>query len=291
MRRAPFSFLARLLLGVLLTALSAWPAAAQQELRVMSFNIRYGTAKDGPNHWDLRKDFLAEVVAGESPDVIGLQEALHDQIQFLLERLPGYALIGVGRDDGRTAGEYSAILYRQAKLTVEESGTFWFSDTPSEVASTSWGNTIPRICTWARFKTSSGGPLYVYNVHLDHRSQPSRERSTALLRERIAARTPKGPVVVTGDFNAGESNAAIATLTAGSFVRDAFRVAHPKGKPAGTFSNFTPGSVDGEKIDYVFVGPGIEVLDAEIVRTMRDQRYPSDHFPVTARLRIPAAPR
>src|SRR5690606_19489230 len=105
-------------------------AYAQHELHVMSFNIRYGSADDGPNHWDLRKDFLASVVAEVSPDVIGLQEALHHQIEFLLGRLPEYAMLGVGRDDGKRAGEYTAILYRRDRLTVEDSGTFWFSDTP-----------------------------------------------------------------------------------------------------------------------------------------------------------------
>src|SRR5690606_17079954 len=207
-------------------------AYAQHELHVMSFNIRYGSADDGPNHWDLRKDFLASVVAEVSPDVIGLQEALHHQIEFLLGRLPEYAMLGVGRDDGKRAGEYTAILYRRDRLTVEDSGTFWFSDTPEVPGSTSWGNTITRICTWARFTTQAGAPVYVYNLHLDHRSQPSREKSVALLRQRIEARTPKAPFIVTGDFNAGESNPVIAAMTAGGFVRDSFRVLHPDASPA-----------------------------------------------------------
>jgi endonuclease/exonuclease/phosphatase family metal-dependent hydrolase len=260
-------------------------AYAQHELHVMSFNIRYGSADDGPNHWDLRKDFLASVVAEVSPDVIGLQEALHHQIEFLLGRLPEYAMLGVGRDDGKRAGEYTAILYRRDRLTVEDSGTFWFSDTPEVPGSTSWGNTITRICTWARFRTASGAPIYVYNLHLDHRSQPSREKSVALLRQRIEARTPKAPFIVTGDFNAGESNPVIAAMTAGGFVRDSFRVLHPDASPAGTFTSFRLGNVETEKIDYVFVSEGIEVLEADIIRTSRDGRYPSDHFPVTARVR------
>lgn len=262
------------------------PAAAQEALRVMTFNIRYGTADDGPNRWEVRKDFLAEVIAQEDPDVIGLQEALHDQIEFLLGRLPGYALIGVGRDDGKTAGEYSAILYRQAKLTVEQSETFWLSDTPNKVASATWGNRIPRICTWGRFRTASGTRLYVYNVHLDHQSQPSRERATALLRERITARRPAAPFIVTGDFNAGEDNPAVTNLTANGFTLDTFRVKHAGAAAVGTFNGFTPGRIEGEKIDYVLVGPRIAVEDAEIIRTMREERYPSDHFPVTAHLHI-----
>ncbi len=269
----------------LLTALPANAAAQPQDLRVMSFNIRYGTAQDGQNHWDLRKDFLVETIAEENPDVIGVQEALHAQLQFLLEQLPAYAMLGVGRDDGKTAGEYTAILYRKARLSVQDSDTFWFSDTPSVVASTSWGNKITRICTWARFTVDGRAPLYVYNVHLDHQSQPSRERSAKLLRERIEARQPKAPFVVTGDFNAGESNAAVATMTADGFALDTFRVLHKDAQPVGTFSGFEAQRVDGEKIDYVFVSPDLTVEEAAIVRTARSGRTPSDHFPVTARVR------
>jgi len=271
--------------ALLATCAVVAPAAAQQELRVMSFNIRYGTANDGPNHWDLRRDFLVDVITAEAPDVIGLQEALHGQLVFLLAQLPAYGLVGVGRDDGKEAGEYSAILYRKDRLTVQQSETFWFSETPRAVASTSWGNRIPRICTWARFATAAGTSLYVYNVHLDHQSQPSREKSAALLRARIARREPRAPFVVTGDFNAGEKNPAVQTMTAGNFAIDTFRVKHPTASPVGTFTGFEPGRVDGEKIDYVFVSPDFAVEEAAIVRTSREGKYPSDHFPVTARIR------
>lgn len=282
MTRSPIrTIVAALLLACALAA----PAAAQQQLRVMSFNIRYGTANDGPNHWDLRKDFLVEVIAAEAPDVIGLQEALHGQLVFLLARLPAYGLVGVGRDDGKEAGEYTAILYRKDRLTIQQSETFWFSETPGVVASTSWGNRIPRICTWARFATGAGTALYVYNVHLDHQSQPSRERSAALLRTRIAARQPAAPFVVTGDFNAGEQNPAVQSLIAGRFAIDTFRVSHPTASPVGTFTGFEAGRVDGEKIDYVLASPDLTVEAAAIVRTSRDGKYPSDHFPVTAHLR------
>lgn len=261
------------------------PAAAPA-LKVMSFNIRYGTANDGDNHWDRRKDFLVDVIRSEAPDVIGVQEALYDQLAYILKALPDYAMVGVGRDDGVRAGEYSSILYRTAALTVNRSDTFWFSDTPDRVASKSWGNTITRICTWAQFTTPAGRPVYVYNVHLDHQSQPSREKAAALLRARIAARDPKAPVIVTGDFNAGEKNAAVAALLEGGELRDTFRVAQPTASPVGTFTGFKYGQVSGEKIDYVFASSEWEVVGADIVRTSRDEKYPSDHFPVTATLRL-----
>lgn len=262
------------------------PPDSSFTLRAMSFNIRYGTANDGDDHWDKRKDFLVDVIRAEAPDVIGVQEALYPQLAYILRALPGYAMVGVGRDDGSRAGEHSSMLYRTSTLSVSRSDTFWFSETPAVVASRSWGNTITRICTWAQFATPDGQPFYVYNVHLDHQSQPSREKSAALLRARIEARDPKAPVVVMGDFNAGEKNPAVASMLAGGVLRDTFRVKHPSASPVGTFTGFKFGQVTGEKIDHIFATTDWEVVDAAIVRTDRNQRYPSDHFPVTATLRL-----
>jgi endonuclease/exonuclease/phosphatase family metal-dependent hydrolase len=275
--------------GVVLLVAFLTPGAFAQDaspLRVMSFNIRYGTANDGDDHWDKRKTFLVDVLRSESPDVIGVQEALYPQIAFILQALPEYAMVGVGRDDGVRAGEYTAILYRTAKLSLSRSDTFWFSETPAVVASKSWGNTITRICTWAQFTTADGRPLYVYNVHLDHQSQPSREKSAALLRARVEARDPKAPAIVMGDFNAGERNPAVSSMVEGGVLRDTFRVKHPSASPVGTFTGFKFGQVSGEKIDHIFATGDWDVVDAAIVRTDRDQRYPSDHFPVTATVRL-----
>ena len=265
-------------------------APAREPLTVMSFNIRYGTANDGDNRWPLRREFLFDVIKTANPDLVGLQEALDAQIRELLEALPHYAVVGVGRDDGKTRGEYSAILYRRDRFRVADSGTFWFSDTPETVASRSWGNTITRICTWARFVDHGGHAFWHYNLHLDHQSQPSRERSAGLLAERIAARRlTTEPVVITGDFNAGETNPAVTRLTASqggvpaAFI-DTWRARHPDEKVAGTFSGFKFNETGGDKIDYVLVQPGTEILAAEIIRTSRNDRYPSDHFPVIAQV-------
>ena len=276
------------LCGLVLAAAPQSPAP----LSVMSFNIRYGTANDGENRWERRRELLFSVVGDQDADLVGLQEALASQIDELIDAAPAYAAIGVGRDDGRRRGEFAAILFRRARFRVTDAGTFWFSDTPDVIASRSWGNTITRICTWARFVDRDGAAFWLYNVHLDHQSQPSRERSSALLLKRIAARPqPAEPVIVTGDFNAGEDNPAVTALTGGvsgagpAFV-DAFRVRHPDVTDAGTFTGFQFGQITGPKIDYVFVQPGADVLDAAIVRTSADGRYPSDHFPVTARIRL-----
>lgn len=274
---------------VAVIACTAVVADAQRApLNVMSFNIRYGTANDGENAWPARREMLFDVIREHNADVAGLQEALAFQLDEILAAAPAYALIGVGRDDGARKGEYAPILFRRDRFQVAQAGTFWLSDTPDVVASKTWGNRITRICTWARLVDRDGSAFWIYNVHLDHESQPSREKSVALLRARIAARPfPSEPVIVTGDFNAGETNAAVAAMTAGGTFVDAFRVLHPSETTVGTFTGFKAGQISGDKIDYVFVPRGATVASAAIVRTSRDGRYPSDHFPVVARLQLP----
>lgn len=268
-------------------ALAPAPARAAEPISVMSFNIRYGTANDGDNHWTLRRSFLFDVVREHNADIIGLQEALDGQIREIVEAVPGYAVVGVGRDDGRAAGEYAAILVKKDRFNVAEAGTFWFSETPSVPGSATWGNRITRICTWARLIDRDGSAFWFFNVHLDHQSQPSRERSAELLLRRIDARAvPSEPVIVTGDFNAGEDNPAVRTMVAGKAFVDTFRVLHPDEQQVCTFNGFKAERIDGPKIDYVFVQPGTEVLSAAIDRTARDGKYPSDHFPVVARVRL-----
>jgi endonuclease/exonuclease/phosphatase family metal-dependent hydrolase len=280
---------------VVLLLVSASAAAGQprEPLTVMSFNIRYGTAKDGENQWTARREMLFDVIREQDADLVGLQEALASQIDEIVAAAPAYAVVGVGRDDAAKKGEFSAILFRKDRLHVAEAGTFWFSDTPTVPGSKSWGNNITRIATWARFVDRDGRGFYHFNLHLDHESQPSREQSTALLRKRLDARSlAREPVIVTGDFNVGEKNPALATLV-GRFTPDApaplvdtFRVLHPDEISVGTFTAFKFGSVTGDKIDYVLVQPDTEVLSASIVRTSRNERYPSDHFPVVAKVRL-----
>ncbi|MBN1124559.1 MAG: endonuclease/exonuclease/phosphatase family protein [Sedimentisphaerales bacterium] len=276
-----------------------WTADTEKPLdvKVMTFNIRYGTANDGDNRWENRREMVFEVIRDSKADVIGLQEALLFQIQEILAAVKGYDSVGVGRDDGKEKGEFSNILYRKDRFTMDTSGTFWLSDTPEVPASRSWGNSIPRICTWARLvdkKTKKA--FYAYNVHLDHQSQPSREKSVVLLSRRIADREKKNePFFLTGDFNAGEDNLAIQYLKGDAYLAevgttpqimiDTFRVLHPNDKEVGTFNGFT-GRKDGDKIDYIFTSSEMEVVEAAIHRTNQEERYPSDHFPVSAKLQF-----
>lgn len=267
--------------------------AAEVPVEFLSFNIRYGTANDGDDSWPQRHELVFDVIRSQHPDFCGLQEALRFQIDAIRKVLPEYSEFGVGRDDGKTAGEYSAILYRGERWNLEEGETLWLSDTPTQVASNSWGNSIPRIVTWGRFTEKSlGAEIFVFNTHFDHRSQPSRLKSAEFVRALIAEKAGTAPVVLMGDFNAGEDNSAIEYLIAkdqstDGQLLDTFRVLYPDAKEVGTFNGFK-GRTDGAKIDFVFASPALEVKSAEIVHRNDDGRYPSDHFPVAAEVLIPS---
>lgn len=267
---------------ILASAITVGVAPAQP-ISVMSFNIRFGTANDGPDRWEVRAPRTHEVIRRHKTDVIGLQEALDFQITEILAKLPGYESIGVGRDDGKKAGEFSSILYDSNKLRVLDFSTFWLSDTPSVVASKTWGNNITRICTVARFEQmGTKRKFYVFNTHLDHQSQPSREKSVALILQRIKEREFKDPVIVTGDFNAPEENAAVTAMKSGGFV-NTWRVINPTAPQPGTFNGFNE-LYEPNKIDYVFADSGWKVLKAEVVMDKFRGKWPSDHMPVTAEL-------
>lgn len=262
----------------------------ERPVKIVSYNIRYGTADDGPDRWERRRGAVIELLRGQRPDVIGLQEALRFQIDEIREAMPGMAEVGGGRDDGRAGGEHSQILFDAGRFVLAEGGTFWLSETPRTPGSRSWGSAFPRICVWARLvDRATGAGLYVYNTHWDHVSQEARERSAAAIAAHAAARgVGADPVVILGDLNAGEENPAVAALREAGY-RDAFRVLHPEAA-GGSFNAFRVGHEGGEKIDYVFVSPGLEVLSAEILRDRTPEgRWPSDHFPVTAAVR-PSGP-
>jgi endonuclease/exonuclease/phosphatase family metal-dependent hydrolase len=294
------TFLALLLILVLGVQACASGKSGQgsssSELNVMTFNIRYGNADDKENSWPNRREMVFGVLREQAPDVVGLQEALRFQIDEIRAALPQYGEIGVGREDGKAGGEYSAILYRKDCLALDDSGTFWLSDTPEVPGSISWNSACRRVCTWGRFISKDSGPaFYLFNTHLDHRSQPARQNGAILLSRRIVERKHADPVILTGDFNAGEDNPAVqylkglAELAAPDGLQsktsiplvDSFRVAHPTEQVVGTFHDFQ-GGVDSAKIDYIFVQPGVEVKTAKILHDNKDGRYPSDHFPVIA---------
>ncbi len=253
----------------------------------MAFNIRLGVAKDGPNEWNLRRELVFQVFRDHQPDVVGVQEAWKFQIDQMLEALPGYAMLGRSRQSDPVEGEWCPIFYRKEKVEVLESGTFWLSDTPDVEGSKNWGNKIPRICTWAHMKEKgSEKTFYFFNTHFDHQSQDSRAKSAHLCLERIAQREATGdPVILLGDFNAGEENEA--TLTLQKAMLDTFGELHPDVEDRGTFGGWK-GRKDGKRIDYVYVGRNQwNVKEARILHDhSADGRYPSDHYPVDAILQM-----
>ncbi len=260
------------------------------EIDAVAFNIRFDNPKDGENAWPNRTEMVGKWIESESPDVIGLQEALRHQINDIKKVATAYSEYGVGRDDGKSRGEHCTILYLKKRFTLDKKdcGTFWFSDTPEKIASKSWGNEIPRICTWARLihkKTGKG--FYLYNVHYDHQSQSSRIGASNLIIERISNRKQSNePIILMGDFNAAEKNPAITVFKEEPLkLVDTFRVVKPDEKMVKTFHGFRGGSFMGGKIDHVFILPKTaEVRSAEIIRFNKDNRYLSDHYPVRAKL-------
>ena len=262
------------------------------DLAILTFNIRYGTADDGDDAWPLRKELVFGILRDQAADSVGVQEALIGQLQELDAEFPEYERVGVGRNDGEESGEFSPIFYASARLEVLDSGTFWFSDTPDVIGSIDWEATLPRICTWAHFEEKTTGRRYYhYNLHIDHASELARVNSVALLMSRVAEREDAvAPVIVTGDFNTGEASLPIQFMLGAEPIDeaenplpllDSFRVVNPDADPVGTFNGFT-GASDGDKIDYVF-SSGLEAIAAEIIRDNDQGRYPSDHFPVSAR--------
>lgn len=286
------------------------------DLGVMSFNIRYGTADDGENAWPLRRELVTRTIRHFGPDLLGVQEALRFQLDELGATLPEYREIGVGRDDGGEAGEYAAILFRAERFEPSASGTFWLSDRPETPGSVTWGNRIPRICTWATLRDlRSGVEILVVNAHLDHESASSRERAVTLIAARAANLRGQRAVILMGDFNTGPWSSPMAWLRGEAAApwtpadldstspnevadgrathsasphspgfRDAFAVAHPDSVDPGTYHGFT-GEATGGRIDAILVSDEWEVREAGILRAAQTGRFPSDHFPVTAVLR------
>jgi endonuclease/exonuclease/phosphatase family metal-dependent hydrolase len=262
------------------------------DLRVMTFNIRNSYARDGENHWKYRKELVYQTIRDYSPDILGLQEANHVQQNELLTALPEYGFVGIGAKGG-TKGQYCSILYLKNRFEVEKTETYWLSDTPT-VPSSTWGNHHLRIYTYARLvEKETEHIIHAYNCHLDDGSKKAREKSVRQIGEHILQQPSNQPFVFMGDFNAPESSVTIQQL--GNFntqqdetillASDSFRILHPQKKDVGTYHGYR-GNTQGDKIDSIFVPPTTEVLDASIVRTSVNDRYPSDHFPVTATLRF-----
>lgn len=270
---------------------------ASMDLRVMSFNIRFGTANDGPNSWPARETMVHQVIREFDPDLLGTQEVVEFQAKSLREALPGYGFIGVGRTDGKQGGEFCPLMYKSDRFQLLDSGTFWLSETPEVAGSKSWDSSLPRIATWARLADRrTDATLLVCNTHFDHLGQQARLESAKLLQQRLPGLAKGAPVVLMGDFNTTEDGAPYKVLTQpeegkGIAFVDSYRAVHPqRSKQEATYNGFR-GIAEGSRIDWIVYGPGVKASQAAIDRTQKDGRYPSDHYPVTAVLRVEKVPK
>ncbi len=268
---------------------------ALTEVRVMSYNIRYGTANDGENHWDKRREFLLATIKAFDPDLLGTQETLGFQRDYLAAQLPNYEALGVGRDDGKEKGEMTALYFKRDRFEKLDSGHFWLSETPDIPGSKNWDAALTRMVSWVKLRDRrqpKARPLMFFNTHFDHRGTQARLESSRLLRRRIAEARKTNRVIITGDFNAGDDSEPYQALFAPDGkqpapVTDTYRVAHPNRTPnEGTFSGFKVTAITGPRIDWIGVSAEWQVIQATIDRTEREGRTPSDHFPVTAIVRM-----
>lgn len=258
-----------------------------QDITVLSYNIRLDVASDSLNRWDNRKDFLIGQMNFHEPEVFGIQEGLLHQLEEIKKGMPGYNYIGKGREDGLKNGEFSAIFYNPEKLELMEENTFWLSETP-EIPSKGWDAAIKRVCTYGLFKTKREGQnFWVFNTHFDHIGEEARKESVFQIIERIQELNTKNfPVILTGDLNLEPDHPSILLLS--SAMQDTHLLAGDKGfGPEGTFNGFNFSEPITRRIDYIFLSKtGFQLLKYAILSDSKDLRYPSDHFPVLAKLSI-----
>ncbi len=265
------------------------PSGDPGVVRVMSFNIRYGTAPDGPDAWPRRRDRLVATIRAFAPDLLATQECLADQAAFLREALPGHGFAGVGRDDGRQAGEMCALFWREAAFARLEEGHLWLSLTPEVPGSRGWDAALPRIASWVRLcaRDDTTRQVLFVGTHFDHVGVQARRESARLLRARLLALARGVPVILAGDFNApadageGQPYEVLAAADGRFSLIDTYRALHPPGAGEGTYHAFA-GGTEGDRIDWILVSPPLFPREAAIVRDPREGRWPSDHFPVTA---------
>jgi endonuclease/exonuclease/phosphatase family metal-dependent hydrolase len=254
----------------------------QGQLRVMTYNIRLDTDKDGINAWPNRKSKVFELIKKYDPDVLGVQEALHHQLQDLIADLNGYDYVGVGRDDGKKGGEYSAILYKREKIQVGDNGTFWLSETPEIPGSKSWDAAITRVASWAKVTDKANKEFLLVNTHFDHIGKEARKNAADLITKKIESLGKNLPVILTGDFNCTRSDAPYEILMKSQKPK----FVDPAPSPApGTFCSFELNKIECNAIDYIFFTPDWELNKYTVIQDNDGKYYPSDHLPVLVELK------
>ena len=255
------------------------------ELKVISYNIRYNNPNDGVNIWDNRKSTIAEFIYKENPDFAGLQEVTHPQLIFLSQNLSEHSFIGVGRADGKTEGEYSPIFFNRKKYKLLLNKTFWLSHDPEKV-SVGWDAAMERICTYGLFENIfSKQKIWVFNTHFDHVGIEARRESTTLILKKIKELNTKNyPLILTGDFNLDDQNSSIKKLQ--SQLNDVLLNINVLDNKYGTYNGFKRDRTEKKRIDYIFV-KNLIIKEAQHKHLKtKNQEWASDHHPVLSILKI-----
>jgi endonuclease/exonuclease/phosphatase family metal-dependent hydrolase len=273
-------FMKKLLITIILSILIMNDSDAQV-LKMATYNIRYDAASDSLNPWTHRINAITHLVQFHDFDLFGTQEGLHHQLEGLSNNLKIYDRIGVGRDDGNTGGEFSAIYFKRDKLKLVKNGDFWLSEDTTK-PNKGWDAALPRICTWGQFiEKSSGNSFYIFNVHFDHRGVEARKESTKLVLQKIKEIAGTAPVIFMGDFNFSQKDPSYQIIQGSGVVKDAFELSPVKYAPNGTFNGFQVTSFTDERIDHIFFSNFFEVKRYGILTdTYGKGKFPSDHFPV-----------
>ena len=255
------------------------------EIKVISYNVRYNNPNDGKDIWENRRSTIVNLIKNENPDFLGLQEVNHAQLLFLNSNLSNYSFVGVGRDDGKTKGEYSPIFYNNNLFDLIKSDTFWLSSTPDKI-SVGWDASMERICTYAVFKSKTNKKnIWVFNTHFDHIGIEAREKSADLIISVINKLTePEDYVVLTGDFNLLDDSKPIMNLQ--SNFNDTNKNLEKTDNSYGTFNNFKLNFVSKSRIDYVFEKNFKLINSRHIIVKTPEGRWASDHHPILAKLKF-----
>jgi len=254
-------------------------------VNVMSFNIRYDNPEDSLNNWKYRKDRVAAAVLFYNVDLLGTQEVLHNQLEDLQQRLPEYGVVGVGREDGKEEGEYSALWYKKERFALLDSGNFWLSESPELAGSKGWDAACERMASWVKLADRVSGKIFfILNTHLDHIGVVARREGVRLILDRVNELSDGLPVIVTGDFNAVPESDVIKSLTDSvnpEHLTDARSVSPLLYGPSWSFHDFGRISYDKRPlIDYVFVRNNLKVLKYGVLAETDNEAFLSDHAPV-----------
>ncbi len=251
-------------------------------LKVITYNLRYDNAGDGINQWEKRKNKVDSLLHHYSPDVLCIQEGLNNQVNDLQTMLPDYFYVGVGRDDGKEKGEYSAIFFRKNLFKLESSGNFWLSPTPDLAGSRGWDAACVRICTYAKIKSQKNGKIFfVFNTHFDHQGEVARKESAKLILEKIKKIADKSPVIFTGDLNSEPNSSTYQIITSNS-VHPLFDNYLKHSNKECTFTGFEVKSEICKRIDFIFSDKNFSCSAYKIIDDNDGTYYPSDHEAVEA---------